>query len=437
MRAHLRDVIAIVALAVLAVLVGTVILAHERFNLPSWVPGIGSTHFELKAEFTSAQAVTPGQGQAVDIAGIQVGELSAVTLENGHAVITMQIDPKYAPLIHQNAQLLLRPKTGLNDMVVEVDAGTSSAPPVRAGSTVPLANTQPNVNPDEVLASLDADTRTYLQLLLAAGAQGWGHQGLRLSADLRRLQPTTRDLARISGSLAKRRNNLSHVIHNFRLLSEALGGKDRQLAEFVDSSNAVLGAFANQEASIRSALKELPPTLSQTQSTLRSSNQLALTLGPALSALRPSARALGPALRQVQPFLRQSVAPIRNQIRPFARDVQPTVGVLQQASGPLARTAIGLRDSFVVVNHALNMLAFNPSGSQESFLFWLSWFNHAGNTLFLTQDAHGPQRRGIVLLSCLTSAQALGVEQTRPFLKTLSEMSNVPTITDLALAGLC
>ena len=32
----------------------------------------------------------------------------------------MEIDNKYAPLIHTNASLLLRPKTGLNDMVVEV-----------------------------------------------------------------------------------------------------------------------------------------------------------------------------------------------------------------------------------------------------------------------------------------------------------------------------
>ena len=72
--------------------------------------------------------MTPGQGQSVDIAGIKVGEVSGVKLENGHAVVSMEVDNKYAPLIHTNASLLLRPKTGLNDMVVEVDPGTRPRP---------------------------------------------------------------------------------------------------------------------------------------------------------------------------------------------------------------------------------------------------------------------------------------------------------------------
>jgi len=85
----------------------------------------------------------------VDIAGIKVGQISGVKLEDGHAVVSMSIDNKYAPLIHDNASLLLRPKTGLNDMVVEVDPGTPSSPDIKEDSTVPLASTQPQVNPDE------------------------------------------------------------------------------------------------------------------------------------------------------------------------------------------------------------------------------------------------------------------------------------------------
>ena len=36
----------------------------------------------------------------------------------------MEIEPKYMQLIHPDAQLLLRPKTQLNDMVVEVEPGS-------------------------------------------------------------------------------------------------------------------------------------------------------------------------------------------------------------------------------------------------------------------------------------------------------------------------
>ena len=37
--------------------------------------------------------------------------VSGVNLDSGRAVVTMAVDPKYAPLIHPDATLLLRPRT--------------------------------------------------------------------------------------------------------------------------------------------------------------------------------------------------------------------------------------------------------------------------------------------------------------------------------------
>ena len=170
-REHLRDFAAIAILLVLGLATTGVILAQQSANLPSWLPFLGQSHFELKAEFSSAQAVTPGQGQTVNIAGIKVGQVSSVDLESGTAVVTMQVDEKYAPLIHPDASLLLRPRTGLQDMTLEVDTGTHGGE-IAEGSTVPLADTQSNVESDEILASLDADTRAYLQLLVGNAAEG-------------------------------------------------------------------------------------------------------------------------------------------------------------------------------------------------------------------------------------------------------------------------
>ena len=112
----------------------------------------------------------------------------ASKLENGTAVVTMDIDNKYAPLIHPDATLLLRPRTGLQDMTIEIDPGTDKSD-VKEGATIPLAQTQPNVQPDQILASLDADTRSYLQLLLQAAGQGLrGQNGPKLAAGLQALR---------------------------------------------------------------------------------------------------------------------------------------------------------------------------------------------------------------------------------------------------------
>jgi phospholipid/cholesterol/gamma-HCH transport system substrate-binding protein len=426
-REHLRDFLAIVGLVVAGVVTAFVILGNQASALPSWVPILGEDRYELKAEFSSAQAVTPGQGQAVVIAGIKVGDITKVNLEEGQAVVTMEVDNDKAGLIKDDASLLLRPKTGLNDMVIEVDPGVGSES-VEEGATLPLASTQPNVNPDEVLASLDADTQAFLKLLLAGGAEALDPEqgrGRKLSNALRQFEPLARDISRLSGGLAARRENIARSIHNFRLLTEELGNKDEDLTAFVDASNAVLQRFANQEAAIRESLQELPSTLKQTNGALVSANQFALETKPALRDSLPGARALKPALQAAQPFLRQTVAPIRDQIRPFTKQVYTPVYNLRQATEGLANTVPGLKTSFTELNEGLNALAFNPSGTNESFLFYLPWLNHNTNNLFLLQDAHGPLRRGIVLQTCETAKFAEGVAGIRPFFKTILQTTNV------------
>ena len=94
----------------------------------------------------------------------------------------------------------------------------------------------------------------------------------------------------------------------------------------------------------------------------------------------------------------------------------------------LAATTPDLTRSFKVVNELLNTAAYNPPGSkEEGFLFWQSWVNHAGNAIFSTQDAHGPIRRGLIVLSCSTAQLLQAVASANPQLGTLVELLNAPT----------
>jgi phospholipid/cholesterol/gamma-HCH transport system substrate-binding protein len=352
----------------------------------------------------------------------------------------MDIDNKYARLIHPDATLLLRPRTGLQDMTIEIDTGTGGSE-VEEGSTIPLAQTQPNVQPDQILASLDADTRSYLQLLLQAAGQGLrGENGRKLGAAFKRFSPTARDLAKIGGALEVRRQNIRRVITNFGRVSQELGHRDTQLAGFVRSSNDVLGSFAHQEAAIRATLQELPGTLQTTRGALASSNRLSLQLGPASRALIPAAEALAPALRQTRPLFRETVGPIQHQIRPFARASQKPLKHLGQAAKPLLTTSKGLTKSFGELNRLVNALAYNPPGSsQEGYLFWLAWLNHDTNAVFFTQDAGGPLRHGLVMNDCSTAGAAFAAASLDANLKTLSQLSGVPTTNQIQAAdpGAC
>src|SRR4029453_2363220 len=95
-RKHLPDFAAIIGLVLVAVLVSSVILSNQRLTLPGWVPVIGQDFYEIEAELSTAQAVTPGQGQTVNVAGVEVGEIKSVKLEDGRALIGMKIEPRYS-----------------------------------------------------------------------------------------------------------------------------------------------------------------------------------------------------------------------------------------------------------------------------------------------------------------------------------------------------
>jgi len=76
-RKYARNFAAIIGLALIGLIVGGFILSNQRFYLPHGVPVLGSDFVDYKAELSTAQAVTPGQGQTVNIAGVPVGEISS------------------------------------------------------------------------------------------------------------------------------------------------------------------------------------------------------------------------------------------------------------------------------------------------------------------------------------------------------------------------
>ena len=204
------------------------------------------------------------------------------------------------------------------------------------GDRIPLAQTEANVQPDQILASLDGDTRNYLKLLLQGGGEGLGGRGEELSAGFRRFEPLGRYLAKINGGLAERRRNIKRAISSFGELAEELAESDTRLADFVSTQSQVFDAFANQEANLREMLQELPSTLEETRAALASGQLLSEELGPASEALIPAVQAFEGGQQSAQRLARETLAPIRDQIRPFTREVRPTLRHLEPG-GPAAR----------------------------------------------------------------------------------------------------
>lgn len=428
-RGRGTDTIAIAVLTLVAIAMTLWIFTQQKASLPSWAPLVGEDFEHVTADFATAQAVTPGQGQAVVIAGITVGKITSVDLEEGHAVVGMDIEPQYMQLIHPDATLLLRPKTNLNDMTVEVDPGKAKGH-LEDGAHIPLSRTEPNVNFEGFLATLDTDTRQYLQLLVAGGSQGIGNRGRQLSGAFRRLQPFAHYIADLNRAVAQRRVALAGVIHNFGLLTTELARNENEIERFVTSSKAALGNFANQQQSIQETLIEFPATLVTLQAALASSNRFSQAARPALIGLIPQAEALGPALKANERFFEQTTAPIRDQIRPFTREIRPVLTHLKQGSSDLKKTVSGFGNSLGAFNAFFNELAYKPKG-KESYLFYLPWINHNVNATYNLTDAGGPVQRSVIMISCNGAYLGSGIARVKPFLSTILNGANVPLAKDL------
>jgi phospholipid/cholesterol/gamma-HCH transport system substrate-binding protein len=142
-RKHFKDFIAVVGLIVVAAGVSAYILHNQRLRFPF----VEAKPYVLKAEFQTAQAVIAGQGQTVRVSGVRIGDIGAVELKDGRAIVRMDIDPEYKDMVHTDATALLRPKTGLKDMFIQLDPGSNDAPVAKENWTIPVDSTSPDVNP--------------------------------------------------------------------------------------------------------------------------------------------------------------------------------------------------------------------------------------------------------------------------------------------------
>jgi phospholipid/cholesterol/gamma-HCH transport system substrate-binding protein len=429
-RKHLREVGAVLGLIVLALFVAVYILNAQSMRFPF----VEESPKHITVELQNAQAVEPGQGQTVRVAGVEVGRISDVKVVRGIAAVEVELEPEYKDLIRADATALLRPKTVLKDMFLEVSPGTGRV--LDDGGRISVANTLPDVDPDEIYAALDSDTRPYLKLLVSGAGEGLKGRGTDLREVFRRFEPVHRDLARVTRATARRRVALKRLIHRYGVLLEELGRRPDDLRRLVSASHAVFDTLANEDQSISTSVARLPGSLQATERALTEVRSFAPALRTTLEALREPVRKLPATNAALTPFLEDTTPVLREEIRPFVRAARPFTDDLRLAARDVSKAAPDLDTSLEETNRFFNMGAYNPGGAEslaglsvpqqrarnEGFLYWLAWTAQNGVSLFNTADAQGPWRRVTIcgvpapILQTIISGVLDNVVKTNPSL---------------------
>ena len=326
-----------IALVTIAILVPLLYLGFTK-SIPF------KPQYEVSAVFESSNNLK--KGSPVRIAGVEVGKVVKVEPEGKGttaAKVTMTIGKSGRP-IHEDAHAKIRPRIFLEgNFFVDLEPGTPGTKEMADNATIPIQNTAIPVQFDQLLTSLQSDTRDDLKTLLDEYGKALDKGGAEaFNRSIPYWKPAYRDTAIVSeASLGELPHDLSNYIKGAGATAAALDRNSGQLKSLITDFNTTANAFAVEQGNLRAAIAELPNTLHAAQPALASLNNAFPPLRQFAHDLRPGVQSSGPALDAAIPLVHQLRGLVsEDELRGFARDLRPTVPALAR----LSRESIPLAD---------------------------------------------------------------------------------------------
>ncbi|MFL5899523.1 MAG: MlaD family protein [Solirubrobacterales bacterium] len=277
-----------------------------------WVTFGGPTPFraktyEVKVPFKEATQLA--EQSDVRISGVNVGKVQSIALApNGkQALATVAINDQYAPL-PASTRAILRTKTLLGETYVELTPGTRQAPELGDGATLPEANVAESVQLDEIFRTFDARTRAAFQEWMQEAAVAINGQGQNLSYAIGGLEPTFTEFDKLFRVLDSQQLAVAQLFRNGATTFRSLRGRDGQLADLIQSSNAVFQTTARRDRDIEALFRAFPTFLDESRLTVSRLKRFSVEADPLMRQLVPAAEQLSPTLISLSKLAPESKA---------------------------------------------------------------------------------------------------------------------------------
>jgi phospholipid/cholesterol/gamma-HCH transport system substrate-binding protein len=265
-----------------------------------WVTFGGPTPFraktyEVKIPFTEATQLA--EQSDVRISGVNVGKVQRIELgpDGDQALAVTAIDAQYAPL-PESTRAILRTKTLLGETYIELTPGSEDAPELEDGGTLSEANIAQSVQLDEIFRTFDPETRTAFQEWMQEAAVAINGQGQNLSYAIGGLEPTLTEFDQLFRVLDTQRVAVGQLFSNGATTFRALRGRQGELADLIQSSNAVFQTTARRNRDIEALFRAFPTFLDESRLTLDRLEGFSLNANPLMVQLVPAAEELSPTL---------------------------------------------------------------------------------------------------------------------------------------------
>jgi virulence factor Mce-like protein len=265
-----------------------------------WVTFGGPTPFRAKTyevKIPFREATQLAEQSDVRISGVNVGKVQKIELApNGkQALATAAIDAQYAPL-PESTRAILRTKTLLGETYIELTPGSREGAELADGGTLPEANVAESVQLDEIFSTFNAQTRAAFQEWMQEAAVAINGQGQNLSYAIGGLEPTFTEFDKLFRVLDSQRLAVGQLFRSGATTFDALRGREGQLADLIQSSNAVFETTARRDRDIEALFRAFPTFLDESRLTFSRLKDFSLNADPLMRQLVPAAEELSPTL---------------------------------------------------------------------------------------------------------------------------------------------
>jgi phospholipid/cholesterol/gamma-HCH transport system substrate-binding protein len=302
--------------------------------------------FELRATFENSPPIQ--KNQAVRIAGVDVGKVSKIEPVGGDSpavVVTMKLEDDALP-IHEDATVKVRPRIFFEgNNFFDIHPGSPSSPELEDGDTIPASQTSAPVQLDQVLGSLQADTRKNLQKLLAGYGGALNNKpqpgedddqvadvkgktaGQALNETLVYSPQALRGAAIVNQALlGADLHDLSKLVAGQQKIFAALDTHEGSLKDLITNFNVTMGALAAEQDNLRETVHLLPglleaanPALDKLNAAFPPTRAWALEMIPGVRETPATIQAAFPWITQTRALLRPA------ELQGLVNELQPGV----------------------------------------------------------------------------------------------------------------
>jgi phospholipid/cholesterol/gamma-HCH transport system substrate-binding protein len=234
------------------------------------------------AEFTNASGLQPGD--TVRIAGVEVGKVSSVALQDGHANVSFSLDTSQS--LTTTSLAAIHFENLLGQRFLAILPGATGGTPLKPGGTIPLSRTTPALN---LTAVFDGFEPLFSALAPNEVNQLTGSIIAVFQGEAGTVSSLVQETAAITSNLANRQQVIDTLLDSLSTLLNTVGVHDTQLGQLIGNFDTLVRGLASGRSALGSAIDNMSSLESTTANLI---NQSQPTLNQDIQALSSDVQTL-------------------------------------------------------------------------------------------------------------------------------------------------